>query len=144
MSREAYNSLPNIGTRASPGNRARRLTELPTVDKSPSRDFQRGSPLGNKFKQFIWISSLKIFWKKKYFSQKHLNCHLLHKNVYTFICLMRFLYTQTQLHMYMYSHKCFISVIIFFLSCTHGCSLLIFDSYCLLSITKSSSNNRKN
>ena len=43
MSREAYNSLPNIGSRGSPG---RRLTELPTVDRSPSRDYQRGSPLG--------------------------------------------------------------------------------------------------
>lgn len=53
MSREAYNSLPNIGTRGSPGNRTRRLTELPTVDRSPSRDFQRdfqrGSPLGKTF-----------------------------------------------------------------------------------------------
>lgn len=50
MSREAYNSLPNIGTlRGSPGNRARRLTELPQVDNSPSRDFQRGSPLGKTF-----------------------------------------------------------------------------------------------
>jgi hypothetical protein len=44
MSREAYNSLPNIGSRGSPGTR--RLTELPTVDRSPSRDYQRGSPLG--------------------------------------------------------------------------------------------------
>lgn len=45
MSREAYASLPNIGTRGSPGTR--RLTELPTVDRSPSRDYQgRGSPLG--------------------------------------------------------------------------------------------------
>lgn len=49
MSREAYNSLPNIGTRGSPGNRTRRLTELPQVDRSPSRDFQRGSPLGKPF-----------------------------------------------------------------------------------------------
>lgn len=47
MSREAYNSLPNIGSRGSPGtHRSRRLTELPTVDRSPSRDYQRGSPLG--------------------------------------------------------------------------------------------------
>lgn len=46
MSREAYNSLPNIGSRGSPGARARRLTELPTVDRSPSRDYPRGSPLG--------------------------------------------------------------------------------------------------
>lgn len=47
MSREVYhNSLPaiNTGTR-SPGTRAsRRLTELPTVDRSPSREY--GSPLG--------------------------------------------------------------------------------------------------
>lgn len=49
MSREVYhNSLPaiNTGTR-SPGTRAsRRLTELPTVDRSPSREY--GSPLGKK------------------------------------------------------------------------------------------------
>lgn len=51
MSREAYNSLPaiNTGTR-SPGTARtpnRRLTELPTVDRSPSRDYgSRGSPLG--------------------------------------------------------------------------------------------------
>lgn len=53
MSREAYNSLPNIGTRGSPGNRARRLTELPQVDHSPSRDFHRGSPLGKPFTKII-------------------------------------------------------------------------------------------
>lgn len=58
MSREAYNSLPNIGTRGSPGNRTRRLTELPTVDRSPSRDFQRGSPLG---KTFTKITKKKSF-----------------------------------------------------------------------------------
>lgn len=53
MSREAYNSLPNIGSRGSPGTRARRLTELPTVDRSPSRDYQRGSPLGKHFSHLI-------------------------------------------------------------------------------------------
>lgn len=60
MSREAYNSLPNIGTRGSPGNRTRRLTELPQVDNSPSRDFHRGSPLG---KTFTKITKKKIFCK---------------------------------------------------------------------------------
>lgn len=52
MSREVYhNSLPaiNTGTR-SPGTRAsRRLTELPTVDRSPSREY--GSPLGKTQKK---------------------------------------------------------------------------------------------
>lgn len=49
MSREPYNSVTavNSGTR-SPGRTSRRLTELPTVDRSPSRDYgSRGSPLGN-------------------------------------------------------------------------------------------------
>lgn len=50
MSREPYNSVPaaNSGAR-SPGARAanRRITELPTVDRSPSREYaSRGSPLG--------------------------------------------------------------------------------------------------
>jgi hypothetical protein len=57
MSREAYNSLPaiNTGTR-SPGTArtSRRLTELPTVDRSPSRDYTRGSPLG-KTEQILTI-----------------------------------------------------------------------------------------
>ncbi|KXJ79029.1 hypothetical protein RP20_CCG002693 [Aedes albopictus] len=47
MSREAYSSgqTVNTGTR-SPGRPSRRLTELPTVDKSPSREYgARGSPL---------------------------------------------------------------------------------------------------
>lgn len=49
MSREAYSSgqTVNTGTR-SPGRPSRRLTELPTVDKSPSREYgARGSPLGD-------------------------------------------------------------------------------------------------
>lgn len=54
MSREPYNSVAaaNSGTR-SPGTgpirstSARRITELPTVDRSPSRDYAtRGSPSG--------------------------------------------------------------------------------------------------
>lgn len=51
MSRDAYNSVPAVssGTR-SPGRASRRLTELPTVDRSPSRDYgARGSPLGVYF-----------------------------------------------------------------------------------------------
>lgn len=49
MSREAFSSgqAINTGTR-SPGRPSRRLTELPTVDRSPSRDYgARGSPLGD-------------------------------------------------------------------------------------------------
>lgn len=56
MSREPYNSAAaNSGTR-SPGTgpirstSTRRITELPTVDRSPSRDYAtRGSPSGNFF-----------------------------------------------------------------------------------------------
>lgn len=45
MSRDDYNPVTSSGVR-SPG-RNRRLTELPTVDRSPSRDYgTRGSPLG--------------------------------------------------------------------------------------------------
>ncbi|CAD7014928.1 unnamed protein product [Ceratitis capitata] len=44
MSRDDYNPVTSSGVR-SPG-RSRRLTELPTVDRSPSRDYgTRGSPL---------------------------------------------------------------------------------------------------
>lgn len=81
MSREAYNSLPNIGTRASPGNRARRLTELPTVDRSPSRDFHRGSPLGNK--KFI----LNFLFKSKKKTKNQLN---------PFICCIMYIYNHTE------------------------------------------------
>lgn len=63
MSREVYhNSLPaiNTGTR-SPGTRAsRRLTELPTVDRSPSREY--GSPLG---KTHTHTKNLKLKLKPK-------------------------------------------------------------------------------
>lgn len=51
MSREVYSTgqtnSNTTGTR-SPGRSTRRLTELPTVDKSPSRDYGgiRGRPLG--------------------------------------------------------------------------------------------------
>lgn len=52
MSRESYNSVQaaNSGNR-SPGSRAapnrRIVTELPTVDRSPSREYgTRGSPTG--------------------------------------------------------------------------------------------------
>lgn len=49
MSRESYNPVQasNSGAR-SPGRATnRRLTELPTVDRSPSRDYAtRGSPSG--------------------------------------------------------------------------------------------------
>lgn len=83
MSREAYNSLPNIGTRASPGNRARRLTELPTVDRSPSRDFHRGSPLGNK--EFILNFLFKKPKKKK---QKHQSN--------PFICCIMYIHNHTE------------------------------------------------
>ena len=45
MSRDEYNPVTSSGVR-SPG-RSRRLTELPTVDRSPSRDYgARGGPLG--------------------------------------------------------------------------------------------------
>jgi len=45
MSRDDYNPVNSSGVR-SPG-RVRRLQELPTVDRSPSRDYgARGSPLG--------------------------------------------------------------------------------------------------
>ncbi|BFG05327.1 trichohyalin [Drosophila madeirensis] len=46
MSRDEYNPVNSSGVR-SPG-RVRRLQELPTVDRSPSRDYgaPRGSPLG--------------------------------------------------------------------------------------------------
>ena len=41
--------MPNLGS-GSPGRPSRRLTELPTVDRSPSRDYgTRGSPLGDNF-----------------------------------------------------------------------------------------------
>lgn len=69
MSREAYNSLPNIGTRGSPGNRTRRLTELPQVDNSPSRDFVRGSPLGKTFTKITKKSLLLTIHKKKFTRQ---------------------------------------------------------------------------
>lgn len=61
MSREAYNQVPanNSGTR-SPGRSSRRLTELPTVDRSPSRDYgSRGSPLGKN--PFFLFSTLECF-----------------------------------------------------------------------------------
>lgn len=52
MSREPYNSA--TANSGSPGTgpirsaSARRITELPTVDRSPSRDYAtRGSPSGN-------------------------------------------------------------------------------------------------
>lgn len=79
MSREPYNSVAaaNSGTR-SPGTgpirstSARRITELPTVDRSPSRDYAtRGSPSGNKFFLFVFFSFfvdlhfvflLLVFW----------------------------------------------------------------------------------
>lgn len=63
MSREPYNSVTavNSGTR-SPGRTSRRLTELPTVDRSPSRDYgSRGSPLGNIFFQlFIYLFAVSV------------------------------------------------------------------------------------
>lgn len=47
MSRDDYNPIASSSGVRSPG-RSRRLTELPTVDRSPSRDYgARGSPLGN-------------------------------------------------------------------------------------------------
>lgn len=50
MSRDPYNSVAAASSGArSPGARTsnRRITELPTVDRSPSREYaSRGSPLG--------------------------------------------------------------------------------------------------
>lgn len=54
MSREQYNSVAtaNTGARSPVSGQIRsaatnrRLTELPTVDRSPSRDYTRGSPSG--------------------------------------------------------------------------------------------------
>lgn len=78
MSREAYNSLPNIGTRGSPGNRARRLTELPTlptVDRSPSRDFQKGSPLGKE----IHYKPKKNFFPSSFLFYKNIKHTFMHQ-----------------------------------------------------------------
>ncbi len=64
MSREPYNSAAvSSGTR-SPGRTGRRLTELPTVDRSPSRDYgSRGSPLGNNIlsNEFALLQLYKLF-----------------------------------------------------------------------------------
>ncbi|GAB0086578.1 ERC protein 2-like [Sergentomyia squamirostris] len=52
MSREAYTSAPAISSGArSPGRSTRRITELPTVDHSPSREYgTRGSPIGRNLR----------------------------------------------------------------------------------------------
>lgn len=46
MSRDDYNSVTVVSSGIRSPGRSRRLTELPTVDRSPSRDYgARGSPL---------------------------------------------------------------------------------------------------
>lgn len=74
MSREPYNSVPtaNSGAR-SPGGRAtsRRLTELPTVDQSPSRDYaSHNSPQGEYIFQLHFIS-IKITLISLLFPNNH-------------------------------------------------------------------------
>lgn len=116
MSREAYNSVPalNPGTR-SPGRASRRLTELPTVDRSPSREYEyntRGSPLGNdnlKTKNKYKITLLNQFNSIQYNSfliTKNSTCYLgkmskqnaSNQRVYTFeVTLKSTRHTQTQM-----------------------------------------------
>lgn len=67
MSRELYNPVApsNSDARSVPGpirsTSSRRITELPTVDRSPSRDYPtRRSPSGKLIQIFLYLYCQKI------------------------------------------------------------------------------------
>lgn len=66
MSREPYTAAANSGSRSPTTGQirsapaSRRITELPTVDRSPSRDYAtRGSPSGKQIKHLNFFCFLK-------------------------------------------------------------------------------------